>query len=137
MGIDAIAAFSFTPGRLKGLINAPSLKSFFGLITFFLASGVQHDCHAYLASLEKYSLPVHPFFRGVVCPHYTAEVVIYLAIAVLAGPRGEVVNKTVGAGAVFVAVILGVAAGTNKEWYREKFGEEKVRGRWCILPKVY
>lgn len=136
-GSAALAAFDFSPKTLWALINAPTLKSFMGIITFLLASGVQHDCHAYLASLQKYSLPQHPFFRGIVCPHYTAEVAIYLAIALLAAPQGQLLNRTVAAAAGFVATILTVAAGTNREWYRRKFGAEKVKGRWCILPGVY
>lgn len=135
--VAAIDAFKFSPTALKGLVNAPSLKSFVGLILLFVASGAQHDCHTYLASLKKYSLPTHTFFRAVVCPHYTAEVVIYLAISVIAAPRGAVVNTTVFAGAVFVAAILSVSAGRNREWYRQKFGEEAVRGKWCIIPGVY
>jgi 3-oxo-5-alpha-steroid 4-dehydrogenase 3 len=106
------------------------------LIVFFLASGAQHDAHVHLASLEKYSLPQHPFFRIVLCPHYMAEVLIYAAIAVVAAPQGRVVNATVAAGTAFVAVILGVAAGENKRWYQSKFGE-KVRGRWALVPGVY
>jgi len=136
-GVGAIDAFGFTPKALFGLVDAPSLKSFVGLTVLFVASGAQHDCHVYLASLEKYSLPTHAFFRGVVCPHYTAELAIYLAIALIAAPRGALVNPTVFSGAVFVAAILSVSAGRNREWYREKFGDEAVKGKWCILPGVY
>jgi 3-oxo-5-alpha-steroid 4-dehydrogenase 3 len=134
--VDAIAGFSFSYWRVRSLVDAPSLKSFIGIIVFLLASGAQHDAHAYLASLQKYSLPQHPLFGKVLCPHYTAEVLIYAAIALVAAPRGALLNKTVAAGTLFVATILGVAAGDNRRWYRNKFGEG-VKGRWALVPGVY
>lgn len=134
---EAILEFTFTPSTLRALINAPSLKTLIGLLAFFLASGAQHDCHVHLAGLKKYSLPTHELFRGIVCPHYTAECVIYAAIAVVAAPERYVVNRTVVAGLGFVAVILGVSAKTNREWYRARFGEEAVRGKWAMVPGVF
>jgi 3-oxo-5-alpha-steroid 4-dehydrogenase 3 len=115
----------------------PSLRTFLCLPLFLFASGVQHDCHHYLFSLKKYSLPTHPLFRTIVCPHYTAECVIYLSLALLAAPPGELVNKTLLAALGFVAVNLGVTAGTTKNWYMQKFGADAVRDRWNMLPGVY
>lgn len=102
-----------------------------------MASGIQHDCHHYLASLKKYTVPLHPLFLRVLCPHYTAECVIYLSLALLAAPRGEMVNKTLLCGLLFVVVNLGVTAGNSKRWYIEKFGEDSVRGRWRMIPGIY
>lgn len=115
----------------------PSLRTFLCLPLFLFASGVQHDCHHYLFSLKKYSLPTHPLFRTIVCPHYTAECVIYLSLALLAAPPGELVNKTLLAALGFVAVNLGVTAGTTKNWYMQKFDADAVRDRWNMLPGVY
>jgi 3-oxo-5-alpha-steroid 4-dehydrogenase 3 len=116
---------------------APSLRTFLCLPIFLFASGLQHDAHHYLSSLKKYTLPSHPLFRTIVCPHYTAECVIYLSLALIAAPRGEMINKTVLSAALFVAVNLGVTAGVTKCWYMQKFGEEPVRGRWNMIPWVY
>lgn len=102
-----------------------------------MASGVQHDCHHYLASLKKYAVPSHPLFLRVLCPHYTAECVIYLSLALLAAPQGEVLNKTLLCTLLFVVVNLGITAGNSKRWYIEKFGEESVRGRWRMIPGIY
>ncbi|KAL2822530.1 protein DFG10 [Aspergillus granulosus] len=104
---------------------------------FILASGIQHDCHHYLYSLKRYTLPTHPMFSKLVCPHYTAECMIYLSIAVLAAPQGEIVNKTVLSALTFVVINLGITASTTREWYRQKFGEEAVRGKWNMIPIVY
>ncbi|OJJ04094.1 hypothetical protein ASPVEDRAFT_135697 [Aspergillus versicolor CBS 583.65] len=104
---------------------------------FILASGIQHDCHHYLFSLKKYTLPTHPMFSRIVCPHYTAECIIYLSLALLAAPEGETVNKTLLSALVFVAVNLGVSASTTRKWYKEKFGEAAVLGKWNMIPLVY
>ncbi|KAL2871111.1 putative 3-oxo-5-alpha-steroid 4-dehydrogenase [Aspergillus lucknowensis] len=104
---------------------------------FILASGIQHDCHHYLYSLEKYTLPTHPMFSRLICPHYTAECLIYLSLALLAAPEGEIANKTVLSALAFVAVNLGITASTTRQWYRQKFGEDAVRGKWNMVPFIY
>ena len=104
---------------------------------FLLASGVQHDCHAYLASLPKYTLPAHPYFQSIVCPHYTAECVIYASMAILAAPRGAWVNRTLLSVLAFVSVNLGITASTSKNWYAKKFGKETVERRWNMIPGLY
>ncbi|KAL2848120.1 hypothetical protein BJY01DRAFT_212309 [Aspergillus pseudoustus] len=112
-------------------------RTLFCLPIFILASGIQHDCHHYLYSLKKYTLPTHPMFSKLVCPHYTAECMIYLSIALLAAPKGEIVNKTVLSALAFVTVNLGITASTTRQWYRQKFGEEAVRGKWNMIPIIY
>ncbi|PYH95017.1 3-oxo-5-alpha-steroid 4-dehydrogenase [Aspergillus ellipticus CBS 707.79] len=116
---------------------APSLRTFVCIPIFLVASGLQHDCHHYLFSLKKYTLPSHPVFLRIVCPHYTAECVIYLSLALLAAPQGEVLNKTLLSALVFVGVNLGVTAANTKQWYMRRFGEESVRERWNMIPWVY
>jgi len=65
------------------------------------------------------------------------ECLIYLAIAIAAAPEGHAINRTVFSGLVFVAVNLGVTAQITKEWYAEKFGEDKVKQKWVMFPLVY
>ena len=113
------------------------MKTFIAVPIFILASGVQHDCHEYLASLKKYTLPQHPMFRMVVCPHYTSECVIYIAIAIVAAPKGQLVNKTILAGLGFVVSNLAVTADSTRKFYLEKFGVDKLKGRWRMVPNVY
>ncbi|KAK4918374.1 hypothetical protein LTR66_016877 [Elasticomyces elasticus] len=119
------------------MTNAPSLKTFALVPLFLVASGLQHDSHHYLSSLKKYTLPEHPMFRGVVCPHYGAECVIYLSLALVAAPRGEFINKTMLTCFIFVAVNLGLTARNTKEWYAQKFGNESVKDWWFMVPYVY
>jgi 3-oxo-5-alpha-steroid 4-dehydrogenase 3 len=115
----------------------PSLKTVIAVPLFLLGSGIQHDCHKHLASLKKYTLPENRFFQAIVCPHYTSECLIYASIAIVAAPKGQIVNRTVLTGLAFVASNLGVTADSTRKWSVEKFGEEKLKGRWRILPYIY
>jgi len=117
--------------------SKPSMKTFIALPMFTFASGIQHDCHEHLAGLKKYSLPDHPFFRWILCPHYTSECIIYLSLAIIAAPQGQLLNKTVCTVLLFEAVNLGITAESTRAWYTEKFGVEKVQGRWRMVPFVY
>lgn len=117
--------------------SAPSLKTIISIPIFILASGLQYDCHTYLASLPKYTLPVHPIFQVLVCPHYFAECQIYLSLAIAAAPQGSLCNKTVLSALVFVGTNLAVTASMSKKWYERKFGAETVKDRWKMIPFVY
>lgn len=76
-------------------------------------------------------------FSRIICPHYTAECIIYLSLALLGAPEGETVNKTLLSAVIFVAVNLGVTASTTRKWYKEKFGEAAVQGKWNMIPLIY
>lgn len=103
--------------------------------------GLQHSYHAYLYRLrtenEGYQLPEFPVFQGLICPHYTCETVIYLLLSFLAASKREIVNWTLFSATVFVAVNLGVTAVGTREWYLQKFGEEKMRGKKMMIPWVW
>lgn len=124
---------------LTGLLefSKPSLKTFIALPLFMLASAIQHTCHLHLASLKKYTLPHHRLFQSVVCPHYTSECMIYLSIAIVAAPKGQVLNRTVFTGLGFVFSNLAVTADSTRKWYIEKFGIEKLADRRRMVPYVY
>jgi len=118
-------------------IMKPSLRVFLALSIFVIASGIQHDCHEYLASLKKYTLPDHLFFQLLLCPHYTCECAIYLSLAIMSAPEGQILNKTVTMALVFTAVNLGLTADTSRQWYTQKFGAETIKGRWRMVPYLY
>ena len=117
--------------------SAPSAKALLGVPLFLMASGIQHDCHAYLATLPKYTLPQHPIFNTFVCPHYVAECLIYLALAIVSAPAGQPFNRTMFSAFVFVLVNLSVTASNTKAWYEKKFGKDKVTHRWIMVPSVW
>ncbi|KAJ6446557.1 3-oxo-5-alpha-steroid 4-dehydrogenase [Purpureocillium lavendulum] len=107
------------------------------LAVFFAAWLKQNECHRYLASLKKYTLPSQGMFAYFVCPHYTCECVIYLAISFMAAPQGALFNWSVLCGLAFVAVNLGGTASGTRQWYAQKFGADKVAGRWNMIPFVF
>lgn len=136
--IEGIPALLSTGSAYSSITrSAPSIKTMIGVPIFILASGLQHDCHTYLASLPKYTLPVHPIFRVLVCPHYFAECLIYLSLAIIGAPRGVALNRTIVCALFFVGTNLAVTASMSKEWYERKFGKEAVAGRWKMVPWLY
>jgi 3-oxo-5-alpha-steroid 4-dehydrogenase 3 / polyprenol reductase len=66
-----------------------------------------------------------------------AECAIYTSLAIIAAPPGEVVNKTILAGLVFVVINLGVSAQISKDWYEGKFGRELMQNKWRMIPFIY
>lgn len=118
-------------------VEMPPLKTVLGTTTFFIAWTWQNRCHVHLANLKKYSLPDQGLFRFIVSPHYTCECALYLALAIVAAPEGRSVNRTLLCTVMFVAVNLGATAAGTKQWYIEKFGADKVRGKWRMIPWLY
>ncbi|CAG8951586.1 hypothetical protein HYFRA_00007502 [Hymenoscyphus fraxineus] len=118
-------------------ISWPSIRTTIAIPLFAYGSIVQHICHKHLASLKKYSLPQHPFFKSTVTPHYACECLIYLAIAIAAAPDGKFLNGTVLAGLAFVVSNLAVTADSTRKWYVENFGSKKLAGRWRMIPHIY
>ncbi|RDA82514.1 hypothetical protein CP532_1654 [Ophiocordyceps camponoti-leonardi (nom. inval.)] len=114
-----------------------SLRDLSGLVVFLVAWLGQNSCHRHLASLPKYTLPDRGLFRSIVCPHYTCECVVYLALAFVAAPSGRLFNPTLLCVVAFVVTNLGITARGTKQWYAQKFGREKVAGRWNMIPLVY
>lgn len=125
-------------GDLPGALTADvQLKAAIALPLFLGGWTMQHQCHKHLAGLKKYSLPDSGMFHYLVCPHYTCECLIYFSLAVLGAPAGQWCNRTLLSVLAFVAVNLGVTAYGTRNWYVEKFGPERVVGKWIMLPFVY
>jgi 3-oxo-5-alpha-steroid 4-dehydrogenase 3 / polyprenol reductase len=114
-----------------------SPKIVVGVAGFLFASYKQNECHEYLATLRKYTLPDEGLFQYLICPHYTCECLVYLSMAVAGAPGGQVLNRTVLCGALFVAVNLGATAAGTKQWYIQKFGADKLAGRWRMIPYIF
>lgn len=113
------------------------MRVILAIAIFIFASLKQNECHRHLAGLKKYTLPHHGWFQHIVCPHYTSECLIYVALSLATSPPGRVVNRTVFTGLLFVAVNLGVTANTTQKWYAGKFGAEKVASKWRMIPFIF
>ena len=85
----------------------------------------------------SYKLPEHPAFSSLIAPHYTAECLVYVSLAIAAAPQGMWLNWTLVCALVFVAVNLGVTADGTKAWYERQFGRKAVEGKARMVPLVW
>jgi len=104
---------------------------------FVDASWRQHRCHVHLASLKKYSLPTDGLFENVICPHYGAEIMIYLSMWIISSPGMNGMNIEMLSALIFVAVNLGVTAEGTRNWYIKKFGSDSVKGKYKVLQSFW
>ncbi|KAL7809915.1 hypothetical protein V8C26DRAFT_259386 [Trichoderma gracile] len=108
-----------------------------GAAVFGFAGAQQNECHRYLAGLKKYTLPTEGWFKYFVCPHYTFECLLYLSLSVVAAPTGCWVNRSILCSLTFVLANVGSTAYGTKVWYAEKFGADKVEGKWIMIPFIF
>lgn len=88
-------------------------------LVFFLASLAQNRAHVALANASpvvgKYGIPQSTLFSRIVCPHYLAEVVIYVTFAVLL--RSTAASMML----LFVIAIMTDTALGTAIWYKQTF----------------
>ncbi|GAB0497398.1 hypothetical protein MMPV_008730 [Pyropia vietnamensis] len=134
------------------------------VVVFVVASVVQHWAHRVLARLRRgsggggnggvvyrYGFPRGGAFEVVTCPHYTAEVVLYVALAVAAAAASGLTGASPGVGGWwadadgdiwvaaarvgcvgFVGVNLGITGRQTVRWYQLRGGKV----RWALVPGV-
>ncbi|VAH34987.1 unnamed protein product [Triticum turgidum subsp. durum] len=108
-----------------------------GAIIFSWGSLHQIRCHAILGSLrenkdsDEYVIPCGDWFSHVSCPHYLAELVIYLGMLIASGGS----DISVWFLFIFVITNLSFAAVQTHRWYLQKF-EDYPRSRYAIIPFV-
>ncbi|XP_076345045.1 polyprenal reductase [Tachypleus tridentatus] len=113
----------------------------FGVLLGLWGIYLQHCCHVILANLRKNSngsvvtyqhrLPSGGWFEWVSCPHYFAEIVIYLAMNIMLG--GHCINWWLVCLWVFCNQVL--AAIMSHHWYKSKF-KEYPKTRRAIVPFI-
>ena len=123
--------------ELRSTLATPHTAA--ALAIFLAGSGLQHSCHAHLASLRKYTPPAagHAAFRYVVCPHYAAELAIYVGLAMAGAPEGAWMGRTLATVPQFVLVALGAVSDGTRAWERARWGAGAVQGRWRMLPGLW
>jgi 3-oxo-5-alpha-steroid 4-dehydrogenase 3 len=150
-------------------VDGSGIATWFAMATIaaFLGANVaQHLAHVELARLRasenlplkmqvgskaQYGVPTGWLFTHLsCCPHYTCEVVLYVALALLAatdaaGPVGgagltiryggyNMCACVCGWGAVlFSAINLSITAVRTRKWYRKR-PEARHLSRWAIIP---
>lgn len=133
-GVPALGGPGGCPFPHKEMATA---RGIIGVSLFVVASVLQNRAHACLASLTSYQIPPGNLFRYVLCPHYTAEVVIYFCFAMLAAPRNQWMNGTMVAALIFVTTNLGVTANGTRQWYLQHFSTERVGRRARLIPFIW
>jgi hypothetical protein len=82
---------------------------------------------------KHYEIPQAGLFKVMLYPHYFVEWVEWFGFWMAAGwgcvpARCFLLNE--------IAAMLPRAV-SGRKWYVEKFGEEKIRGRWAVIPGVW
>ncbi|KAK4141171.1 uncharacterized protein C8A04DRAFT_31269 [Dichotomopilus funicola] len=82
---------------------------------------------------KHYEIPQAGLFKVMLYPHYFVEWVEWFGFWMAAGwgcvpARCFVLNE--------IAAMLPRAV-SGRKWYAEKFGEERIRGRWAVIPGVW
>jgi 3-oxo-5-alpha-steroid 4-dehydrogenase 3 len=121
------------------------------LALYIYASWHQHTCHQILANIRSktrdpsssssqssvYQIPRGDWFESIVCPHYLADILIYLSMCIL----NKCQNLTLLAGLLWTIINLTVTASETEKWYKASFGSKYTKtfagGRWVILPGIY
>lgn len=85
-------------------------------------------------SIEKhYSVPNNGLFKYMLYPHYFMEWIEWLGFWIAGG------SSFAPARAFLLAEISAMLprAVSGKKWYAQKFGEEKIKGKYAIIPGVW
>jgi hypothetical protein len=118
-----------------------------GLCLFVTSSRWQNDCHRCLARLRSgsdssassssstaaaaYGRPDSASFRLLVCPHYTAEMGVYLSFCCI---RPSFMQALV---LLWTVVNLSITATSTRRWYAEKWPEQRQTDRQaCACSKT-
>jgi 3-oxo-5-alpha-steroid 4-dehydrogenase 3 len=113
------------------------------LIVFGLASYCQHTSHKVLAGLRgganptkrsvlQYSMPSGGYFDACSCPHYAAEICIYLSLALGMGPR----CVSLWMACMATVVNLSFTAVQTHRWYKKTFNDYP-KNRAALVPGLF
>jgi len=124
---------------MHSFLNALDRHALSSIAIFITASIWQFHIHSLLASLRpttsKKTTYVAPpesslSFRLFLTPHYTAEILIYLAMTLLTR------NWTIFTTLIWVITNLSISSNETRKWSRTKFKENEW-GRWNLIPFIY
>ena len=138
--VKMISAAAVGPKHLSALVS--------GAAVFFLANALQFWSHRLLSLLSrpkakdegpKYSLPRGGPFELITCPHYSAEILIYLGLALICWSID--LSRLIGSLMIltWVGVNLVLAASATQQWYKMEMEEElkKRIGLKRLIPFVW
>jgi len=119
--------------------NFVSWNHIFGIAIFVWSSAMQFRSHAILSSLRKdnrgrvvtyqHSIPRGDWFELVSCPHYFAEILIYLSLSVVLSGK----STTWWMVCCFVVTNQIIVGLFNHRWYAETF-DNYPKTRKAVIP---
>lgn len=118
------------------LFSRLSIVQYLLVALFFLAMFAQNSIHRSLRDLRllnsssSYLLPQGGAFCYVCCPHYTSEIMIYLALALLRSHMLQTLTL------IWTASNLIVTGQRQLRWYTDKFRERVPRNWKSVIPFV-
>lgn len=131
----------YAMGMLLYAIEAfysPSESSYrcVAIILFIIGSMWQNSCHRALAGTKKYDIPQFPITSSysaltTACPHYGAELLIYIAFLIM-NPSFIPVATV-----IWIAISLGTSGQRSKEYYNKKCTDTNTHIKWAIFPLIY
>ena len=106
-----------------------------GVLLFAAASWWQTTTHRQLGALRStgsaYAVPASASFRWLLCPHYTAEMGLYLAFCCLRPSLLQLLAL------LWTAANLSVTARKTRQWYLQRWpNRPDLRQRWAVLPFI-
>ncbi|XP_026503716.1 polyprenol reductase isoform X1 [Terrapene carolina triunguis] len=127
IGLTVLCQVPANVSNGKDLFMQISWYHILGIMMYIWASVHQHRCHVILANLRKsksgkvvnlsHSIPFGDWFERVSCPHYFAELLIYVSMAITFGFQ----NLTWWLVVMFVLFNQALAAVLCQEFYVNKF----------------
>jgi 3-oxo-5-alpha-steroid 4-dehydrogenase 3 len=140
--IAAILSLSVAPSGSEPVVL--SWRHALGGMLFPFGSLHQHSCHKILAGLRKggtkqpgekaqYFVPKGDWFELVTCPHYFAEILIYMGLFAI---RGVNAGYAVALLFAFVCINLSFTAWHAHAWYLTKFNDYP-KNRKVIVPYIF
>jgi len=117
-----------------------TIPNILGVVLFLYASYHHNYVHVQFANFRKdregkvtgtgHVIPHGGWFEYVSCPHYLAEILIYIAMAIVGG----LAHMTLLSVIIFVLDNQVVAAYISHRWYKETYKEKYPKNRRAIIP---
>jgi len=119
-----------------------------GIFLFIYGSVHQNRCHRILSGLregktgtppnvDRYSIPCGGWFDSLSCPHYTAEIILYVGLSMVSSPICLDTKQWI-MWLVVLAVLSNLAVGAemNHRWYLNRFMKYPT-GRFALIPNIF
>lgn len=114
-----------------------TIKHAIGFVVFVYASIIQHKCHVILANLRRdrsgrviskqYYVPSGYMFQLVTCPHFFAEIIIYIVISIIVNNTEWFIIATLVTSNQIVSALI------QHRWYKSVY-KEYPTDRKAIIP---